>query len=400
MFYRLSGAMKRRLLEELKDSFSKHPVYDKVVPFIQDRYSFAERPQYGIVLKGVNANKVSLSADNSLGEVVSHVMLAFFGTPAYPLEWVREDMAVLQSNNDVMPTIPGVYFMEILKVPQNASEYGEYILDPLLDATQEPIIYFQSGVETHAAFQRTPVAGTVRMYENGRYMLKEGTDYSVNYQTSEIRFLTPFNPGARITANYRYAAESIGPVAFQWNTADFKTLPGVVLAFGKRAKKGDTVAIVVTQDRVATAEAFGGKWDMTFELDVISQDPIQREEISDWVMMYLWADKRPFLSNEGIEITDISLGGESEEPMDETGEIIMYTSSLTVQIQTDWELHVPLPFTISKLQPTIPGPAIVGTVPDPSDPTSSAGLIATANNLVFATLPLFAGRNSDFERIK
>jgi len=400
LYFQLTGAIKRRILLELKDSFSKHPIYNKIVPFIQDKYSFQERPQYGIVLKGSSGNKTSLSADNYLGELNSHVMLCFYGTPAYPIEWVREDDAVLKANNGVMPTEPGVYYMEILKVPENASDYGEFIIDPLIDAIQEPVLLFTSGIETVARLQNTPVQGTVRLYDNGRYMLKEGVDYNVNYVTNDIQFLTTFNQGARVTADYRYTVPSIGPVAFHWNTADFRTLPGVVLAFGKRAKVKDTVAIVVTKHRVATARAFGGKWDFTLELDVIAQDPIQREEITDWAAMYLWAEKRPILSNEGIELTEVSMGGESEEPMDETGDIIMYSASLSIQVQSDWEMHLPIPFTISKVQPVIPGPNVVGTVPDPSDPTSSAGLIATANNLVFATLPLFQGRNNDFERIK
>lgn len=396
MYFYLNGAMKRRLLNELKDSFSRHPVYSKIVPYIQDKYAFPERPQYGIVLKSASANKVGLSADNFVGIAVSHVALCYYGTPAYPIEWVREDQAVLQANEDRMPTVPGDYYIEILTVPTNASEEGAYVIDPLLTITQEPILYFQSGVETEGQLQNLPVRNTVRLFENGRYRLIEGTDYAVDYDTGAIKFLTPFNPGARVTASYRHAAPSLGPIPFRWNTSDQTTLPGVVIAFGKRAREGDKVAIAVTQDRVDTARIYGGKWDLTYEFDCIAQDSIQREEIADWAIMYLWAEKREFLANEGISLTEISMGGESEEPMDETGDIFMYTASVSVQIQSEWEMHVPLPFTISQVQPMVPG----GGTPDPSAPSSTAGAVPTANNLVFATLPLFAGRNNDFERIR
>lgn len=379
MYFYLTGSLKRRLIDELKDSFSQHPVYNKVVPFIQAKYSFEERPQYGIIVTNASANKVSLSSDNFMGMIDSHVMLCYFGTPAYPIEWVREDQAALKANNDVFPLSPGFYAIEILEAPENATDPGYYVIDPLLTATQEPLLRFQTGIETEAQLQRIPVQGTVRMYENGRYQLQEGTDYQVNYSNGQVTFLTTSNPGARVTADYRYVVPSIGPVPFYWNTSDFKTLPGVVLAFGKRARKGDKVAVVVTQDRVETARAYGGKWELTFEMNCVAQDPTQREEIADLAAMYLWADKKPFLETEGIEVVEISLGGESEEPMDETGDIYMYTASMSVQLRADWEQHVPMPFTISNIDPT---------------------LTTTTNNLVFATLPMFAGRNSDFERIK
>jgi hypothetical protein len=36
MYYYLLSSLKRRLILELQDSFSRHPVYEKVVPFIQN----------------------------------------------------------------------------------------------------------------------------------------------------------------------------------------------------------------------------------------------------------------------------------------------------------------------------------------------------------------------------
>ena len=55
MYFYLISSLKRRLIEELKDSFARHPLYKKIVPFIQNKYAFDERPQYGIVVKGSSA---------------------------------------------------------------------------------------------------------------------------------------------------------------------------------------------------------------------------------------------------------------------------------------------------------------------------------------------------------
>ena len=400
MYYYLLGAMKRRLISELKSAFSAHPVYQKIVPYIENRYSFSERPQYGIVVKGASTNKVQLSGDNFVGSVTSYVMLAYVGKPTYPIEWVREDLECVMANNDMMPTPPGIYQLEILRAPDPTGNQptGEYTIDPLLTVTDEPVLVFQSGIETHGRLQQIPVQGTVHLWENRHYLLKEGTDYSVDYVSGEVTFLVRYYPTSTIVADYHYVAQTIGPVEFQWNSADFTTLHGVVMAFGKRASAGDKVAIVVYPDRVNTARAFGGKTELTFDLEVLSQDPIQVEEISDLVIMYLWGERKPVLESEGIELLDVSIGGEAEETYDETGDTTYYTTSMSVQFRADWEIHIPLPLTISKASAVSEG--VLGTETFERATTGASGIQALpANSLFYATAPILPGRNSSFERI-
>ncbi len=325
-------------------------------------------------------------------------MLAYIKHPVYPLEWVREDLNTVRENGDTMPTPPWIYYIEILKVPENAQDQGFYAIDPLYTITDEPVLHFISGIEHEAQLQHVPVQGTVRLWQNRNYLLIEGTDYQVNYQDGSIYFLTSFPGDSYVTGNYRWAGESRGPIPFFWNTADFKTLPGIVLAFGKRAKLGDKVAVVVYPDRVDVANAYGGRFDATFELDVLSQDTNQMEEIADLVTMFLWGEKRPILSIEGIEITNISMGGESEEPYDETGDLNYYIASLTVEIQADWEIHLPLPLTISRF----------GPLATPTTPGGLEGIMAGLspvqpgpnNSLFYQTMPIIKDRNNAFERIK
>lgn len=398
MYYYLINSLKRRLILELKDSFARHPLYSKVVPFIQNKYAFEERPQFGIVVKGSSANKVALSGDNFIGTVQSHVMLAYLGQPVYPLEWVREDLRAVQANNDVFPTRAGIYYMEILTAPTNPQEYGQFVIDPLLTATDEAVLRFESGIEREAQLQQIPVQGTLRMWENHRFLLREGTDYEVNYETGAITFMGRFNTQSVVTADYRYAVPSIGPVDFQWNTPDVKTIPGVVLAFGKRAKQGDKVAIVVYPDRVDTANAFGGKFEVSFDLDVIvAKDPTQAEEIADLMIMYLWGQKKSSLEFEGIEIIDISLGGEAEDTYDEAADLWYFNISASVQLRADWEVHVPLPLTISRVTPTTKQMDATQNLMDRG--RQSTIVSEGPNSLYFATVPVLAGRNNNFERI-
>lgn len=382
MYFYLVNSLKRRLILELQDSFKGHPIYNKVVPWIQDKFVFKERPQFGIVVKGASANKVSLAADNFIGTVQSHVMLAYIGTPAYPLEWVREDLRAVAVEK-YFPTPAGVYYMEILRAPENNSDYGCFAIDPLLTVTDEAVLQFVTGVEREAQLQNIPLRGTLRLWQDHRNELFEGTDYAVNYQNGAISFLRNFSPNSVLNADYRYPTASIGPVNFQWNQADFTTLPGVVLAFGKRACTGDKVAVQVFPNRVDAANAYGGKFELSFELDVITQDSIQREEIADFALMSLWGVKKPLLEYEGIELIDVSIGAEVEETYDETADLMYYNTSMTIQTRADWEIHIPLPLTISRVTQNIPSPAQ-----------------QNASDLYFATAAAIVGRNSDFEKIK
>ena len=386
MYYYLTSAIKRRAILELRDSFSRHPLYSKIVPFIQNKFAFDERPQMGIVVKGSSANKVSLSSDNFIGNVQSYVMLAYVGVPAYPIEWVREDLNVVRANNDRMPTPPGIYYLEVLTAPENAQTPGTFVIDPLLTVTSEPVLQFLSGIEREAQLQNLPTKGTVRLWLNRRILLQEGVDYHLNYQTGAITFLSRFSRDDLVAADYRYPAPSMGPFEFQWNTADFTTLPGVVMAFGKRARAGDKVAIRIGFDREDVALAYGGKFEVSLDLDVLSQDATTTEELADLSVMYLWGEKKPIMEFEGIEIVDISIGGEAEETYDETGDLNFYTASLSLQFRADWEIHVPMPLTISK---------VTAEKKDGSDGLTYAG----PNNLFFATFPTIVGRNNDFERI-
>jgi hypothetical protein len=197
-----------------------------------------------------------------------------------------------------------------------------------------------------------------------------------------------------VTADYRYAAPSLGPVQFQWNTSDTTTIPGVVLAFGKRASVGNKVAVVVYQDQVDTANAFGGKFEASFDLDVIvANDSTQMEEIVDLSIMYLWGQKKSNLELEGIEIIDISIGGEAEDTYDETADTYYYSASISLQLRADWEIHVPLPLTISRVTPTTP------QIDKSNDPTKTTIVGEGPTSLYFATVPVLAGRNNNFERI-
>lgn len=386
MYYYLVGALKRRVILELRDTFSRHPLYNKLTPFIQNKYAFDERPQFGIVVKGASANKVALSADNYIGTVESHVMLTNVGVPAYPIEWVREDLEVVRANEGRFPLAAGIYYLEILQAPDNPTDFGKFIVDPLLTVTDEALLQFTSGVEREAQLQNLPAPGTLRLWLNKNRLFKEGADYIVDYKTGAITLAARVPPQSVLTADYRYPVPSLGPFDYYWNQADHTSLPGVVMAFGKRGKVGDKVALAVYEDRVEAARAYGGKFEVSFDLDVIAQDPNQMEEIADFLVMSLWAEKKEGLATEGIEVVDISMGGEAEETYDETGDTFYYNASISLQLRADWEMHVPVPLVLSRVT---------------QEPTAQThGITPLLSNLFFQTQPVMPNMNSDYERIR
>jgi hypothetical protein len=65
---------------------------------------------------------------------------------------------------------------------------------------------------------------------------------------------------------------------------------------------------------------------------------------------------------------------------------------LSVEIQADWEIHLPLPLTISRIAPK-------GGIADVEAGLSPVQM-GPNNSLFFQTVPVLAGRNNAFERIK
>ncbi len=381
MYAYFLSPLKRRILQELKDSFARHPVYSKIVPYIENKYVFEERPPYGIVLKGTSINKTQLAADNYIGTVVSHVMLATFGQPVYPLEWIREDHSAVRANGGRFPTAPGVYYLRIEEAPTNPQQPGKFIIDPLLTVTDEVASFRPTDDPRVFYLQHMPVDNTFRLWLNRSVFLREGLDFT----RDQDRVTLTDSPakGQVFSSDYRYAVPRIGPVDFYWNTSDQTTLPGVVLAFGKRAATGNTVGVVVYPNRVDAAQAYGGRIDANFDLTILAQDPIQMEEIADHAMMVFLQERRSTLGFEGIEVVDVSLTGESEDVYDEAGDTYYYQVGLSLQVQADWEVHYPLPLTISRVSQEEPR----GIKP------------LAGNSLYFAAHPVIVGRNSDFERI-
>jgi len=369
MYNFLTEQIQRKFIEELRKYWSYHPRYKDIVEHIQGKYSFRERPQFGIVLKNSAGNQAQLSADNFQGHVHSYIYQAHVENyPNLSLEWVRENAVDIQNNAGLFPTAPGVYYLDFCDELGNPTDQAFYI-DPLLFVEDETVLkindtQYQLQQGKFYADPRNPSQNTLKLYRMpGNIRLYEGTNYTADPATGEITLIDELAEDEFLSADYRCAGETTGPWKVFENRALTEPLPGVVLAFGRRITPGDRCAVVVQEKRTISALEYGGRWDLTLDVDVIARDPVAQREILDQTWLYLWATARPRLSTQGIEILSVSGGGETEEIYDENADDWFYNASLSVQLQTDWAIHVPLGIVIKGIEQGGGAPITPGTAP-------------------------------------
>ena len=389
--------------------WSYHPKYRDIVDHIQGKYSFRERPSYGIILKTSSANHVQLSADNFVGTVQSYVQLAKFeNKPGLAIEYVREDSLAMQQNGGVMPSPPGIYYIEIIErtgqpnPPYDVEPQFEFMVDPLLEIQDETATKVD---DFTWMVLNAYLDGTTRVYEMpGGIPYVLGVNYTEDPGNGQLKIVTPLSKNRYLIASYRYPAPTTGPWGITENHAHKNAIPGVTLAFGRRVEVGDVMAVVVYGRRQPTAMEYGGKWDIAIDFDIVARDPFAQQEITDSTVMYLWGVCRNRLSTEGIEITSVSMGGETEEVYDENGDDYFYNASFSVQTQTDWSIHVPLAATIRRVSPlTVSQIADVAGMTD--DQLLESGVSSNIQMLESLGLqsfsdPFFTGKTSTFETIK
>lgn len=405
MYYFLTEGIKRQVIAELRAFWSYHPKYRDIVEHIRGKFSSKERPSYGIVLKSSSANHVTLAADNFQGTVVSYVQLAKYqNKPGVAIEWVSEDSLAIQQNGGVFPSPAGVYYInvdEVSSVYDGMSQYGFYV-DPLYEIQDE----VATKVDDFTwSVDHSYLAGTTRVLEMPGYIpYVKNVNYTEDPTTGQLTIVNPLPPSRYLLVSYRYPGETTGPWPITENFANKNAIPGVVLAFGRRLEKDDIMAVVVGSTRQATALEYGGKWDISLDLDVIARDPYAQQEISDATIMFLWGVARSRLSSRGIEITQVSMGGESEDTYDANGNDYYYTANISIQVLTDWRIHVPLMATIRQALPlTRDQTALVASMTDQQvlDSGISSNL-AVMESLGLSSLqdPYFAGDIATYETLK
>ena len=403
MFFQLSEAILRLVIEELRSYWQYHPKYEDLIDSIQGKNSQKERPYRGIIVRSSSANQVTLSADNYMGVVKSYVHLTKVkNKPGTSLEWCREDSIAIQNNGGVFPSHTGVYYIDVVEAQDKSQPYThEFYVDPLWDINRELI---SMETPTTGKLKYPPVFNSERIYEYpAGYKLIRGIDYYMvmgedKKPTGEFVLSAPMSSKRWLSVDYKHEQESLGPFPILEQQANTQAIPGVVLVFGRRIVTGDQFAIVVDSKRQPVSLQYGGRWEVSIEAEAFSKDVHEPRELVDSSMVFLYGVARSRLATYGIEIKEVSQGGESEEAFDETADEYEYTSSFNMTVETDWSIYVPLDVYIREVH-TYSSGSYAG-LSDEEIATVSSNIRMLGNmNLEMATDPYFTNKYGTFSRI-
>jgi hypothetical protein len=264
---------------------------------------------------------MKLGMDNFVKTIRGYSTLANLrGIPGDSIEWVRDDLRNLDKLS-----APGYYIVKMLTdTTFNVSPFlvieGEELNIELIEG--------QKG----AYLKNTPVNpdSEIIVSDNG-IKFKYDIDYTIENSTGKIIFKTSIEEFDKILVDYQV----IGEVSDEYETE-------IVIAFGDRLREGDEQVVVVDNEQRDIAKAYGGRWIMSCDLLGVAQDDDQQERIVDYAICEFWASWQNRLVDEGINVYDFSLSGESEDLAIESPEEYYYTGGISFTAEIDWELHVPL----------------------------------------------------------
>lgn len=348
MYYVLTGQIKNRIIDELRRYWATQPKYADLVPYIQGKYAFKERPQMGMVVKGGSGNPVTFSADNFLGIDMSFCYVArvkgHFGNC---LEWVREDALAIQRNGGRFPSPPGLYFISMVALDTQDGEVRQYGFN--VKFYRNHTLARVSGLGNQ--YTINPWApGSLRIREMPGKLWVPASACTLDPDAGTFVYPRVLEPGQWLEVEYRAADVDQGTYPIRPNWADNRAIPGVTLAFGQELNVGDTMVVVVQPRRLPASLVYGGQWTLSLDVDVVARDVHDQQYIADRTVMHLIAVSRTRLVEEGLNIVEVSLGGESEEQYDETADMYYFNSNFSMSVETDWQYHVPIEFTLRGIQ--------------------------------------------------
>ncbi len=400
MFSYLAEPLTQFFIKELREFWSTHPKYLDLVDGIQGKYSWEQSPSKGIVVKTSGSSHVRYSADNYKGIRYSYVTLFKpKGTRGTSIEWLKEDGVAINKNNGFFPSPPGYYFVKITDI-DDYTAILTFSVTKYLDVSHEIILLNSniSGMLAHPPLQNTV---TLRVQPSD-YELFEDINYVVNYTTGEIVFIQPLpNSPSYVEASYRYSDGVEEGFKVQENCYHKNAIPGVLLAFGRRSFLNDIMVVVVTNIREPAYKVYGGRWTGSVEFDCFSKDEYEQREISSWTLHFMEAMLRPAATAFGIEITEVSSSGETEEPYDDVADDIKYSESISVSVETEWEMHVPIVGHVTSIEPLslLQQKQYAGLTDEQVAQVSNNIRYAESIGLVSIEDPFFNGRRT-FESIK
>ena len=330
MFHNLTLQVRNLIIEELKAHWADHPRYPELSHFIQGKYSFEQRPQFGMVVKTSGMSNVPLNAQNYIGQILGYCLVAqtVNSNKTSSIEWVKEHPYPSRIAE------AGIYILDIAETETNSRLFNITMTQYKKRKETSPVFTNPTTIELLG----TPVQNSLKIIEYPSRM--NFTDYTINGST--ITLDDPLPKGITLEIMYTEFIDTFDPYQVQPDYTYSELIPGILIHFGRNLNDGDQQAIVVYEERSPVYNEYGGRFDVSVDIDIIARDPHSQADISDHMVVWTWGVLRNKLGEWGLNINDVSYGGESEEAYDENGDDYFYNSSMSFTIQTDWYIHVPI----------------------------------------------------------
>jgi len=330
MYYRITNAIKKIIIRELKTLYKDHPLFGENLS-ISNKFQHKERPKYAIVIKSATGNSLKLSLDNHKGVFKSYTTLANLkNQPGRMIEWVKEDV-----ENICNLVKPGFYVVKMI-------EDNKFIVEPYLTVADEQLEIKHYGFDKAYLKNQNINPDSENIFAETGIMLRKDDQYTIDYNNGEITFLKPIDQFGQLIIDYQYIGEQTGPFEIAPETANNTAIPGVILAFGNFLKKDGVQVVVVYPERQEVAQTYGGKWLLKLDLSAYAQDTDTQEQLVDMTAMFLWNVLQEKLVNDGIYIDNFTISGESEEEEEQASNELVYLGGISFDAEIEWEAQKPI----------------------------------------------------------
>jgi len=168
------------------------------------------------------------------------------------------------------------------------------------------------------------------------------SEYTVDYDTATVTLKEELPRGLSLQARYTVDSGQTGPYSVKPAMAYNNIVEGAILAFGRKLREGDQQVVIVSESPEIVSQEYGGRWDVSVDVELIARDSHSQADICDRTVVWIWSDLRRKLTEIGVDISEVNLGGESEEVYDENGDDYFYTGSISFTAQTNWFVHDPV----------------------------------------------------------
>ncbi len=118
-------------------------------------------------------------------------------------------------------------------------------------------------------------------------------------------------------------------------------LPGLWLAFGDIAVVGDQAAVIVSPTVTETYQVYGSKENLSFTLEIKSNDFQTSSDLSEMIKQYLLITSRINMESDGLTVFEATRDWIGEA-RDSSGTASNYVYTVTVSAAADWKLFKPL----------------------------------------------------------